>query len=82
MASGKPVVAVDEGGFRETVTPQTGLLVQPSQDRIIDAIKSISGNPESYYGACIERARDFDLNIFKKNITSAVNEAYSDYKKS
>lgn len=28
MASGKPVVAVDKGGFRETVIPGTGLLVQ------------------------------------------------------
>jgi glycosyltransferase involved in cell wall biosynthesis len=82
MASGKPVVAVDEGGFRETVTSQTGLLVQASQDRIIEAIKTISGNPESYYNACIERAGDFDLNIFEKNITSAVNETYLHYKKS
>ena len=29
MASGKPVVAVDEGGYRETVTPATGMLVAP-----------------------------------------------------
>ena len=34
MASGKPVVAVDEGGFRETVTPQTGVLIEPSQVNI------------------------------------------------
>ena len=26
MAAGKPVVAVDEGGFRETVTEKTGCL--------------------------------------------------------
>lgn len=77
MASGKPVIAVDEGGFQETVTPQTGVLVGASQDIIIDAVKSLSGNPESFKYACIERAREFDLEIFKEKITSAVNDAYS-----
>jgi glycosyltransferase involved in cell wall biosynthesis len=79
MASGKPVIAVDEGGFRETVTPRTGLLVDASQDAIIDAVKSLSGNPESFNKACIERAREFDLKIFGKKITSAVKDAYSAY---
>jgi glycosyltransferase involved in cell wall biosynthesis len=79
MASGKPVIAVDEGGFRETVTPLTGLLVDASQDAIIDAVKSLSGNPESFNKACIERAREFDLKIFGKKITSAVKDTYSAY---
>jgi glycosyltransferase involved in cell wall biosynthesis len=81
MASGKPVIAVNEGGFRETVTPQTGLLVGASQDIIIDAIKSLSGNPESFKHACIERAKEFDLNIFKEKFTSAMNDAYSKYQR-
>ena len=81
MANGKPVAAVDEGGFRETVTPQTGLLVGASQDIIIDAVRSLSGNPESFHHACIERAKEFDLKIFKEKITSAVNDAYSTYQR-
>jgi glycosyltransferase involved in cell wall biosynthesis len=81
MANGKPVAAVDEGGFRETVTPQTGLLVRASQDNIIEAVKSLSGNPESYHHACIERAKEFDLKIFKEKITSAVNDAYATYQR-
>ena len=66
MASGNPVIAVDEGGFRETVTPGTGLLISASQDIIIDTVKSLSGNPESFKHACIERAKESDLNIFKE----------------
>jgi len=78
MASGKPVIAVDEGGFRETVTPQTGVLVEPSQINIVNAIKTLSRNPESYREACIARAREFDLTIFTKRMLSAVNDAFSD----
>jgi glycosyltransferase involved in cell wall biosynthesis len=81
MASGKPVVAVDEGGFRETVTPQTGILVGASQDIIINAVKSLSRNPESFNHACRERAKEFDLKNFKEKISSEVNDAYSVYQR-
>ena len=81
MACGKPVIAVDEGGFRETVTPGTGLLISASQDIIIDAIKSLSRNPESYNQACIARAKDFDLPVFKEKILSAVNDVYTNYQR-
>jgi glycosyltransferase involved in cell wall biosynthesis len=81
MASGKPVVAVDEGGFRETVTPQTGMLVEPSQDIIIKAIKTVSRNPESYKEACIARAREFDFPRFEARIKKAVENAYSAHKR-
>ena len=77
MASGKPVVAVNEGGFRETVTPQTGMLVEPSQDIIIEAVKTVSRDPESYREACIARAREFDLPHFEEQIKKAVENAYS-----
>jgi len=77
MASGKPVIAVDEGGFRETVTPQTGMLVEPSQEIIISAIKTISRNPESYREASIARAREFDLPHFEERIKKVVGNAYS-----
>jgi glycosyltransferase involved in cell wall biosynthesis len=77
MASGKPVVAVDEGGFRETVTPLTGVLAEPSQVNIVNAIKTMSRNPESYREACIARAREFDLPHFEAGIKKAVENAYS-----
>lgn len=77
MASGKPVVAVDEGGYRETVTPGTGMLVEPSQVNIVNAIKTLSRNPESYREACVARAREFDLPHFEERIKKAVENAYS-----
>lgn len=81
MASGKPVVAVDEGGFRETVTAQTGILVGASRDPIINAIKKISKDPASFREACIERAKEFDVAIFNEQIIGAVQSAYLQYKK-
>jgi glycosyltransferase involved in cell wall biosynthesis len=77
MASGKPVVAMDEGGFRETVTSETGVLTGPSQVNIVNAIKTLSRNPESYREACIARAREFDLPHFEDRIKKAVENAYS-----
>jgi len=79
MASGKPVVAVDEGGFRETVSPETGILVEAKRDAMITAIKKISHNPASFREACISRAKEFDLSIFNERIVTVVNSVYSDH---
>ncbi len=46
MASGKPVVAVNEGGFKETVIHgKTGLLVEADRDELVRAVKEISRGP-------------------------------------
>jgi glycosyltransferase involved in cell wall biosynthesis len=66
MAGGKPVVAVDSGGFRETVTSQTGMLVNPDVPSIVTAVHQISGHPEQYHDACIARAQEFDGKVFKE----------------
>jgi glycosyltransferase involved in cell wall biosynthesis len=73
MASGKPVVAVNEGGFRETVTEETGLLINADLQSTIEAVKLISGEPERYKDACLEQAKHFDFSIFRKNIKNVVN---------
>jgi glycosyltransferase involved in cell wall biosynthesis len=65
MASGKPV-AVNEGGYRETVTPDTGILVNPDIVAIMAAIKSITSNPSKYKNACQIRAKKFDIHHFKE----------------
>ena len=65
MASGKPVVAVNEGGFRETVVHgETGLLVDADRDELVKALKEITGDPERYKEKCMERAREFDTSVF------------------
>jgi glycosyltransferase involved in cell wall biosynthesis len=79
MASGKPVIAVDEGGFRETVTSETGILVDASPEPIIEAVKKISEDPGLFRKDCIARAQQFDLSVFNERIRSivtTVNGAY------
>ena len=69
MASGKPVVASKEGGYLETVIDgHTGILVAPSVNEIINAVKTISINPEAYREACEQRSLKFDCVVFKENI--------------
>ncbi|MDD4447373.1 MAG: glycosyltransferase [Methanothrix sp.] len=69
MASGKPVVAVNEGGFKETVIHgKTGLLVEANRDELVRAIKEISKDPLQYRDACKKRAEDFDTSIFLEKI--------------
>jgi glycosyltransferase involved in cell wall biosynthesis len=72
MASGKPVIAVDSGGFRETVTRDTGILVQPDVESIMNALQQVSKDPARYHDACIERAKKFDVAIFKEKIRTIV----------
>jgi glycosyltransferase involved in cell wall biosynthesis len=74
MASGKPVVAVDEGGYRETVTDKTGVLVAPSVASLVKAIRFVAQNPERYRDACLVRAGDFDLVQFSEQLKTAVQE--------
>jgi glycosyltransferase involved in cell wall biosynthesis len=65
MASGKPVVAVNEGGFKETVVQgKTGLLVEADRDELVRAVKEISKDPQQHKDACRKRAADFDMSIF------------------
>ncbi|MCX6722006.1 MAG: glycosyltransferase [Candidatus Staskawiczbacteria bacterium] len=70
MASGKPVIAPNEGGYKETiVNNKTGILIDSIDgNKIIEVIKIIGANPEKYKNACIEQARKFDTHIFIEKI--------------
>lgn len=74
MASGKPVVAINEGGFRETITTETGRLVNPYLPDIIDAVQEVSKEADSFREACEARARLFDIAIFAEKMKAAVNQ--------
>lgn len=65
MASGKPVIAPNEGGYKETIiNRKTGILIEDiNEDKIVEAIKIIGKNPEAYKNACIEQAQKFDVKI-------------------
>jgi len=66
MAAGKVVLAVDEGGFRESVLPgETGFLLHPDAAAFAETIASLStddlaGRAE----ACRRRAEMFDVSRF------------------
>jgi glycosyltransferase involved in cell wall biosynthesis len=72
MASGKAVVAVNEGGYRETVTKHTGFLVNPEVKAIMNAVRSVAENPSRFKDACIARSQEFDLIQFRLKIEEAV----------
>jgi glycosyltransferase involved in cell wall biosynthesis len=73
MASGKPVVAVAEGGFRETVIDGvTGFLVNADLPSLGEAVRSVSRDPERFRDACIERSKFFDIGTFDEKIQTLV----------
>ena len=70
MASQKPVIAPNEGGYTETVIDGvTGKLIDNINEyKLIHAIKEIGKNPESYKSSCLKQAKKFDTKIFIKKI--------------
>jgi len=74
MASGKPVVAVNEGGYKESVTDDTGILVEAEPCRIARAIAAIARDPSGYKEACQARAALFDISRFSRILKNTVND--------
>jgi glycosyltransferase involved in cell wall biosynthesis len=69
MSAGKPVIAPNEGGYRETViNGKTGYLVKANSTEIIKNIKKISVNPSKYKSACIIQADKYNISRFIKKI--------------
>lgn len=70
MASGKPIIAPNEGGYRESVIQGvTGVLIDDiNEDKIAEAIKKVGEDVDRYKKACIEQASHFDSNIFINKI--------------
>lgn len=76
MASGKCVLATDEGGYRETVVPgRTGYLLPPDADAFSRKICELDdGALQSMKDACLERARAFDASVFYEKMKAALEE--------
>ena len=74
MASGKPVIAPNEGGYKETVIDGvTGKLIDDiNVDKLVNAVKEIGEKPQKYKDACIEQARKFDTAVFIKRIKEEI----------
>ncbi len=73
MASGKPVIAVDEGGFRETVVDgETGLLVgKPYVENFVKVLESFDSFKFSPT-ACRRRAENFSEERFIERMRALV----------
>lgn len=76
MASGKPVVAVKEGGFLESVVDGvTGRLVEAEADRIAEAVRQISEEGcLPYKEACMARAMAYSEERFVRLIKDEMRE--------
>lgn len=74
MASGKPVIAPNEGGYKETVIDGvTGRLIDIiNVDKLVSAIKEIGKNPKSYKKECLKQAKKFDTKIFINKIKEEI----------
>jgi glycosyltransferase involved in cell wall biosynthesis len=67
MAAGKPVIVINEGGLRETITEETGILLAspPVPETVIEAVRYLdAGRTASMREACIVRAGLFDRQVF------------------
>lgn len=76
MASGKPVIAPREGGYRETVVDgKTGILLdEVTPDHLVAAIHDVGRTPERYRAACLEQAARFDTSVFIEQIRAMIDE--------
>ncbi|MAH06849.1 mannosyl transferase [Candidatus Pacearchaeota archaeon] len=78
MASGKPVIAPNEGGYKETITNQTGILIDKiTHNKIKEAIitinQKLAKNPKQFIKPCQEQAKRFDTQIFINKIKKEIN---------
>ncbi|MEK7562256.1 MAG: glycosyltransferase, partial [Patescibacteria group bacterium] len=79
MASGKPVIAPNEGGYKETIiNNKTGFLIDKiNEEKLARAIKKLSEtlgkNPGKFKTACQNQAKKFDVKIFVEKIKAAIN---------
>ena len=76
QAAGRPVIAIDEGGARETVIEgETGTLWSPREaDALIEAVRGF--DPMAIDpAACVRNARRFDVERFGTGLRAIVAEA-------
>jgi len=77
MASGKAVVAVNEGGYKETIIHgKTGFLVNSSSKELIRAIKRVSQNPDKFRKESLERSRKFSPKDFSNIILNEIKSVF------
>lgn len=83
MSAGKPVVAVRDGGYCESVVDGvTGMLVAADVDSIITAVREIEVQGyEKYRTACRKHAEIFDEKVFLRRMKECIDITYKEYVK-
>ncbi len=72
MASGKPCIAVNEGGFRETITEKTGLLIdKPYAENLARAVESFD-EKKFKKKDMLKRAEYFSDTVFAKKLKAII----------
>lgn len=73
MASGKPVIAVKEGGYLETVVDgKTGVLIYCTPEALMGAVKLVGRDPGNYRDECLRQAQKFDVKVFLSRMESMI----------
>jgi glycosyltransferase involved in cell wall biosynthesis len=79
MASGKCVLATDEGGYRETIQQgRTGFLLPPTPDSFAEKIRELDESRlRSMKDDCIRRAQAFDESVFLQKMKLLIEGTWS-----
>jgi len=79
MASGKPVIAPNEGGYRDTVLHEkTGLLIENINPiKIAEAMDSINNNPKIFKDVCQKHAKKYDTKYCIDKLQILINSIKS-----
>jgi glycosyltransferase involved in cell wall biosynthesis len=78
MASGKPVIAPNEGGYKESIiNGKTGILINNiNEGNLVNEIKNLDRelkkNPNKYKDNCIKQAKKFDVANFIRQILEEI----------
>lgn len=79
MASGKPVIAPNEGGYKETmIDGETGILIDDiNSEKIVQAVSEINKQLMTYdrfKDACTSQVAKFDTKLFINKIKEIINQ--------
>jgi len=83
QACGTPVIALDYGGYKETVLDSvTGYLFkEQTEQSIIEAVNKMETNPINDHNAVRENSLRFSDVRFRNDLTTFVNESLTDFRK-
>jgi len=74
MAAGKPVIAPNEGGYRESVVDgETGLLIDDiNAGKLAAAVQQLDNDPSVYKESCMQRAQKYSTESFITGIKKQI----------